>query len=246
MLARFLAMHLDADAASARLNAEEAHHLTHVLRLRIGDEVAVFDGAGREFRARIDRAGRGGADLTLLEEIPAPAEPRVRITLGQAVLKGDGMDAVVRDATMMGVAAIQPLITMHAAAPRRAISRDGAVTRWQRIAIASSKQCRRAVVPSIEPVHGLPEWVRSHAADQRLMLVEPSAGATVTSVAVIARDAPSSAALMVGPEGGWAAEEIASAADAGWTLLTLGRRTLRADAAAAIAIGILRYVWEDL
>jgi 16S rRNA (uracil1498-N3)-methyltransferase len=51
---------------------------------------------------------------------------------------------------------------------------------------------------------------------------------------------------MVGPEGGWAAEEIASAADAGWTLLTLGRRTLRADAAAAIAIGILQYVWEDL
>jgi 16S rRNA (uracil1498-N3)-methyltransferase len=246
MLARFLATHLDPDAASAWLNAEEAHHLTHVLRLRTGDEVAVFDGAGREFRARIDGTGRGGAELTLLEEIPAAAEPRVRITLGQAVLKPDGMDAVVRDATMMGVAAIQPLVTMHAAVPRRATSRDRGLTRWQRIAIASSKQCRRAVVPTIESASDFSEWIRSHVADQRLMLVEPTAATTGAGAAALEGHAPSSAALVVGPEGGWAPEEIAFAVEAGWTLLTLGRRTLRADAAAAIAIGILQCTWKDL
>jgi 16S rRNA (uracil1498-N3)-methyltransferase len=245
MLARFLAMHLDPAAASARLSAEEAHHLTHVLRLRAGDEIAVFDGAGREFRARIDRAGREGAHVTLLEEIAGAAESRVRIVLGQAMLKGDKMDAVVRDATMMGVAVIQPLVTAHAALRRRAVARDG-LTRWQRVAIASSKQCRRAHVPSIEQTRQLRGWVESQEADQRLMLVEPNANAMVTPIGLLARETPPSAALIVGPEGGWAPEEIAAAVDAGWIALTLGGRTLRADAAAAIAIGILQYVWNDL
>lgn len=245
MLARFLATHLDPAAASARLSAEEAHHLTHVLRLRAGDEISVFDGAGREFRARIDRAGRQGAELTLLEEIAAAAESRVRIMLGQAVLKGEKMDAVVRDATMMGVAVIQPLVTAHAAVPRRAVARDG-LTRWHRVAIASSKQCGRAHVPSIGELRDLREWMDSAGADQRLILVEPNASAAVTPIGALARETPRSAALLVGPEGGWAPEEIAAAVDAGWTALTLGRRTLRADAAAAVAIGILQYVWNDL
>ena len=246
MLARFLAIHLDPDTASAMLNAEEAHHLTHVMRLRAGDEIAVFDGAGREFRARIDRAGRDGAKVTLLEEISPAEEPRVRITVGQALLKGDKMDAVVRDATMMGAAAIQPLLTDHAIMGRGAAGRDRAVTRWQRIAIASSKQCRRAVVPAVGHPMEFREWIRAQRSDRRLMLVEPGAGVPVIPVSRLAAGAPSSAALIAGPEGGWAPDEIGCAVDAGWTLVTLGRRTLRADAAAAIALGILQYLWDDL
>ena len=70
--------------------------------MRFGDEISVFDGSGREFRARIERITRDGAYLRLLEEISAAPEPAVRLTLAQAVLKGDRMDDVVRDATMMG------------------------------------------------------------------------------------------------------------------------------------------------
>lgn len=246
MRPRFLAVDIDPSSASARLDAEETHHLTHVLRLRPGDEIAVFDGAGREFRARIDRAGRDGAEVTLLEETVPAAEQRVRLTLGQAVLKGDKMDAVVRDATMMGVAAIQPLLTGHAAPRTRPSASDRAVRRWLRVAIASSKQCRRAVVPSIGEVTELRAWIRAERADQRVMLVEPSAHADVTPVAALAGQAPSSAALIAGPEGGWTAEEIAWATEAGWTPVTLGHRTLRADAAAAIAIGVLQYIWNDV
>ena len=166
MLARFLAVQVDPAAASARLDADEAHHLTHVLRLRPGDEIAVFDGAGREFRARIDRAGRSGADLTLLEEIPAAAEARVRMIVGQALLKADKLDAVVRDATMLGVAAIEPLLTANAIVQKRAPGRDRAVHRWQRIAVASSKQARRAVVPSIGGPTEFREWIRAHRSDR--------------------------------------------------------------------------------
>ena len=113
MLPRFLATDLDPGSNTASLSAEEAHHLTHVLRLRFGDEIAVFDGNGREYRARIERVSRDGAYVHLLEEISAAPEPLVRLTVAQAVLKGDKMEEVVRDATMMGAAAIEPIVTAH-------------------------------------------------------------------------------------------------------------------------------------
>src|SRR5215207_7625164 len=95
MLPRFLADSVDAAGSSARLGADEARHLSQVLRLAVGDEVAVFDGGGREFRARVERIARDGADVRLIEEVAASPEPAVHVTLVQAVLKGEKMDDVV-------------------------------------------------------------------------------------------------------------------------------------------------------
>ena len=119
MLPRFLAA-IDSVSGTAHLADDEARHLSQVLRLGAGDEVAVFDGAGREFRARIERVTRDGAQVRLIEEQAAAPEPRVRLTLAQAALKGEKMDDVVRDATMMGASAIEPLVTENMAAHLKA------------------------------------------------------------------------------------------------------------------------------
>jgi 16S rRNA (uracil1498-N3)-methyltransferase len=246
MLPRFLALDLDPAAGSASLSAEEAHHLMHVLRLRFGDEISVFDGSGREYRARIERISRDGAQLHLLEEISAAPEPAVRLTLAQAVLKGDRMDDVVRDATMMGAIAIEPVVSERTIV-RASSLRDGrAADRWRRIAIASAKQCRRAVLPAIGEGTELSEWILQDDAERRLMLVEPSAGVDTQPVSAVAASPPSTASLLVGPEGGWSPAEIESALQAGFVPITLGRRTLRADAVPIVAIAVLQHVWRDL
>jgi len=248
MLPRFLG-EIDAAAGSARLDRDEARHLSQVLRLAAGDEVAVFDGAGHEFRARVERVSRDHADLALVEASAAAPESAVWLTLAQAALKGEKMDEVVRDATMMGVAAIEPLVTAHTAAHLK----PGSVPeRWRRIAIASAKQCRRAVVPSIGSGATFDDWIARDVAEVKLILVEPSSA----EVAASAEDAeaglekrgraPFSATLLVGPEGGWSADEIERARRAGYRPLTLGRRTLRADVVPVIAIGVLQYLWGDL
>jgi 16S rRNA (uracil1498-N3)-methyltransferase len=246
MLPRFLGA-IDAASATARLAEDEARHLSQVLRLRAGDEATVFDGAGREFRARVERISRDGADLALLEESTAAAEPGVRLTLAQAVLKGDKMDDVIRDATMMGVSSIVPLITAHTAAHMRA---GGAPDRWRRIAIASAKQCRRATLPSIGAGISLADWFARDAADVKVILVEPALGADAPTAATAAMDlqkrTPASASLLVGPEGGWSSDEIEGAARVGYRALTLGRRTLRADAVPVVAISVLQLLWGDL
>src|SRR3954466_384581 len=116
MLPRFYAPDLDPDAATIALPPDEALHLTRVLRLGPGDRIAVFDGRGREFLAPVAAASRDRVQVDLVEPVTAVPEARVPLTLAQAVLKGDRMDDVVRDATMMGVAAIDPIITAHSLA----------------------------------------------------------------------------------------------------------------------------------
>jgi 16S rRNA (uracil1498-N3)-methyltransferase len=245
-LPRFLAADLDPVTGSASLSAEEAHHLTNVLRLRFGDEIAVFDGNGHEYRARIERVTREGAQVRLLDEMAAAPEPSVRLTLAQAVLKGDRMDDVVRDVTMMGVSAIEPIVTEHTTVRIKALADGRAADRWRRIAIASAKQCRRAVLPAIGSGIELGEWLLQDAAPVRLMLIEPAAAVPGRPVASIASDPPTSATVMIGPEGGWSAAEIDQAVGAGWTPITLGRRTLRADAVPLVAVSVLQWVWGDL
>jgi 16S rRNA (uracil1498-N3)-methyltransferase len=246
MLPRFLATDLDPASCTASLSAEEAHHLTNVLRLRFGDEIAVFDGNGREYRARVERVSRDGAFVHLLEEISAAPEPAVRLTLAQAVLKGDKMEDVIRDATMMGVSAIEPLVTAHSTVRMKALTEGQAPDRWRRIAVASVKQCRRAVLPVIGDGMPFDEWVIQDNTEMRLMLVEPSVTVEGHPVSTLQGQRPASSTLLVGPEGGWAPEEIETAVRAGWVPITLGRRTLRADAVAIVAIGVLQFVWADL
>jgi 16S rRNA (uracil1498-N3)-methyltransferase len=245
-LPRFLAADIDAISGAATLSADETHHLTGVLRLRPDDEVAVFDGRGREYRARIERVTREGARLRLIEEVPPAPEPAVRLTVAQSVLKGDRMDAVVRDATMMGAAAIEPIVSEHTIA-RGALRGGRGSERWRRIAIASAKQCRRAVIPMIGEGTPFPGWIAQDTAALRVLLVEPDA-ATPGRALDLLRGAPppDTATLAVGPEGGWSPGEIDSAIQAGWTPITLGRRTLRADAVSIVAISVLQALWGDL
>jgi 16S rRNA (uracil1498-N3)-methyltransferase len=247
MLPRFYAPGLDPSAARAVLAADESHHLTRVLRLGAGDAVAIFDGRGHEFLARVERVDRDAATVTLVQPIPAAPEPAVRVTLVQAVLKGDRMDDVVRDATMAGVSHIAPVVTVRTEIKVSALKRSHAAERWQRVAVASAKQCRRAWVPPTELAVPLESWLAAPFTGLRLLLVEPSAGeeGVLSMRALQARARPESAACLVGPEGGWTPEERAAALAAGCLPATLGPLTLRADAVALAALAALSVVWGD-
>ncbi len=248
MLPRFYAPALDPAAPEVMLPPDEATHLVRVLRLGPGDAVAVFDGRGLEFRGEVVRASRGSATVALVERLEPAGKPTVPLALVQAVLKGEAMDEVVRDATMMGVSRVDPVVTSHVAVSGRLVSSGRAAERWRRIAIASAKQCRRATVPVIgEPQH-LDQWLRTARDEWRLMLVEPQAaqGGEVGMRSLLDRPRPASAAVLVGPEGGWSADERRAAANAGCLPVALGSLTLRADALPVAAIAVLRFVFGDL
>jgi 16S rRNA (uracil1498-N3)-methyltransferase len=242
---RFFVQDAGAPGTTVVLSAEESAHATRVLRLRPGAQIGVFDGRGREL-AGVVAAVADQVVVRLDAEVPAVPEPRMAITLAHAVLKGDKMDAVVRDAVMLGAAAIQPIVTRRSETTVAALQRGHRLERWRRVAMASAKQCGRAVIPEIlAAVDLVPAAAWFDAAGlpaPRLVLAEPAGSLRPASPARIAPPAERRATLVVGPEGGWAPDEIRAFEDF-CTTVTLGSRTLRADAAAVVALAALFAVW---
>ena len=242
---RFYAPHVDERAERVDLPDDEAEHLVRVLRLGVGDEVDVIDGRGGMFRAAIVHADKRAAAIRPLERLTAAPELTVDVTLVMSVLKGDKMDDVVRDAVMLGVAAVHPVVSERAETSMAALARSSRIARWQRIAVSSAKQCARAVVPVVH--HATPlDWYWSEKTDAtRLLCVEPSAAlGEVLPVQRVAR--PKAVHLIVGPEGGWSVTEVAAAHQSGAILMSLGTRTLRADAVPIVALTALLTTWGEL
>jgi 16S rRNA (uracil1498-N3)-methyltransferase len=233
---------------SVSLASDEAKHLREVLRLRVGDEVYVFNGAGQEFHCSIQESRRDSAELKIIAEIaPARPESALYLTLAVALLKGEKFDLVVQKATELGVSEVVPVVTKLADIRLRDES-DAAkrVARWQRIAVEAAKQSGRAVVPAIVAPISFANLVLDAAKSEskRLMFSERE-GKSLKEAMEFLGTATRVTAL-VGSEGGWTNEELTTAQESGWAIVTLGGRTLRAETAAIAVAVLLQHIAGDL
>jgi 16S rRNA (uracil1498-N3)-methyltransferase len=244
MRPRFLIPDLDPDRGDAVLSAEEAHHLTRVLRLGIGDEVRVFDGRGQEYVARVKSTGRSAATVTLLNPVHEQAAPQVALRLVQSILKADAMESVVRDCVMVGVESIQPIVSERTTVKTSTLPK--AVKRWRRVALASTKQCGRSTLATILEALSFDDWLRARGSETSFLLVEPAVAGddALTIRDLFERPAPERASLVIGPEGGWTSAERVRAIENGCAPLSLGRLTLRAESVPLAATAALLAVWQ--
>jgi 16S rRNA (uracil1498-N3)-methyltransferase len=245
---RFFAPEAQASGDLVTLPDEEALHLTRVLRLGAGAAVRVFNGSGDEFDSVVEAAAKDGVRVRLGKpRAPAP-EASLQVTLAQAVLKGDKMDDVIRDAVMIGAKAIRPVLTARTEMTAAILEKGRRQDRWERIAISAAKQCGRAVVPPILEPFTFEELIdfllHKWLAGPSIMLVEPGASKSATPFSELAVETPNAVTAVVGPEGGWTPEEV-EAAGAVCRLVTMGGRTLRADAMGLIAISAVYSRWRE-
>ncbi len=235
------------DGTSVELGPEEARHLREVLRLRAGDAVFVFDGAGREFQSIVVEARRNSAQLNVIVEIePTKPESPLDLTLAVALLKGEKFDLVVQKTTELGVTKVIPMITTRADIRIRDAADAGKrLVRWQRIAVEAAKQSGRARVPEILSPHAFSSLVTSTPKSKMLMFSERGG----TSLAEALKNCganPVAITAFVGSEGGWTDEEIEAARGAGSEIVTLGGRILRAETAAIVVTALLQNHCGDL
>ena len=235
-------------AGGVLLSEEESRHLRDVLRLRAGDEARVFDGEGREFTCVVREVGgrREGATL----EVRGPAEPPspespLELTLAVVLLKGEKFDLVVQKATELGASRVVPVETKRADVRLRD-ERDTSkrVERWKRLALEAAKQSGRARVASVEGPTTFNLFVETRTHEARVLFAE-GGGAPLDSL-VTAGTRPTSVTALVGPEGGWEEEEIELARAHGWSVVTLGGRTLRAETAAITICALMQHIYGDL
>lgn len=232
------------------LAADEARHLRDVLRLKTGDEAFVFDGEGKEFFCVVAETGRGNNPARL--EVrgraePASPESALKLTLALALLKGEKFDLVVQKATELGVNRITPVATMRADVRLRDAD-DAArrVARWQRLALEACKQSGRARVPLIDAPVLFSSVIESVAGESTRLMFAERTGRGLTETLEQARTQTQPVIALVGPEGGWEDAEIQQATDAGWSIVTLGGRTLRAETAAIAITALLQHICGDL
>jgi 16S rRNA (uracil1498-N3)-methyltransferase len=228
------------------LVGDEAHHALHVLRLKTGDTVNVFDGRGREAECRIAEISKDTVRLTGLQPSNYPVLP-CRITLAQAIPKRN-MDLIVQKATELGVAVIVPLM-----AERTVVQLDKdskRLSRWQDIALDACKQCGNNWLPEILPPQKIPEFLTEPGQfDLKLIAsLQPDAKPlkTILSDAPTSLRSPTPAILiLIGPEGDFTTTELSLAKNAGCMPLTLGPLVLRADTAALYTLSILHHELQN-
>ncbi|HEX6411442.1 MAG TPA: 16S rRNA (uracil(1498)-N(3))-methyltransferase [Burkholderiales bacterium] len=221
------------------LSEDAAHHAIHVLRLREGEPVTLFNGRGGEFSARIATMQRLNIGIDILEYRAVERESPLHITLVQGVSAGEKMDSTVRKAVELGVTAVQPVLAARSVARPKGERAENRRAHWQKVVIAACEQCGRNRVPEVHPVMGAMEYRAPQEAAK--LLLSPGSQLRFAQAA----KAGEAFVLAAGPEAGFTAEEEAALASAGFVRVSLGPRVLRTETAAVAAIAALNALRGD-
>ncbi len=209
----------------ATLIGSEAHHLQHVMRAEVGDEITLFDGSGKEFTARIDGIKRSHIDVTVTNIHEVNREASRRIILGVTLPKGDRQRWLIEKLTELGVCQVIPMRS-----ERSVVHPDQrSLKKLSRFVIEASKQCGRNELMRVSPMVNLPDFLTSAPTTALRWIADPTGG--TASMGPTSRAA---AYLAVGPEGGFTMREQRAAEAAGWQTVSLGPRVLRVETACAV------------
>jgi 16S rRNA (uracil1498-N3)-methyltransferase len=223
----------------------ETRHLAAVLRLGPGDLVIAADGCGRDYTVRLEAVGET-ARGTILGMATSLAEAPLAITLIQGIPKGDKMDVIVRATTELGVRRILPAIARRTVVRLESSRWRERARRWQRVAKEAAKQCGRAVVPEVATPRALEACLdAAGSAGLRLCLWEGPAPPLAETLDAL-ETAPTTALVLIGPEGGLTPDEVTHAEARGWRMASLGPRILRTETAGPAAVAILQFRFGDL
>lgn len=226
-----------------RITGNDAHHITHVLRTRMGESLVACDSDGVVYHGEMITAGEEVL-LKVTETHVADTEPPYKATVYQALVKGDKMETVIQKAVEMGATAIVPVATSRAVVKLDEKDAKKKTERWQKIAAEAAKQCGRGIIPTVAMPMPFRNAVRQAAEAELPLFCYEGEGTQPLPALYRQVDSPKSISLFVGPEGGFSSEEAALAQECGMRMCGLGRRILRTETAALFVLACLSAAYE--
>lgn len=224
------------------LPAQAAEHVARVLRLVSGDPITLFNGDGHDYQATIVDVGKRVVRARIESATAVQNESPLRLTLAQAVVRGEKMDVIVQKATELGVARIVPLWTERSEVKLDAGRAEKRLAHWRSVVASACEQSGRARLPEVWPTLPLSAWLEGLAPDQTLRLaLLPKATQSSRDL----RFSDRAGVLVVGPEGGLGERDITALTAAGFSGLRLGPRTLRTETAGLAALAALQACHGD-
>lgn len=228
------------------LTGSDAHHLGYSLRAKLGERVVIVFAGGRAALTEITSFTASEIKLKLIEEIDEDTESPLELILAMCLPKGEKMDFIVQKATELGASGIQPLQSTNCVVKYDEAKKRARAEKWQRVAAEAAKQCGRSLIPPVEPVVSLEEWLKK-AKEENFTLLMASETETEKALKSALCDINDKRIfLLVGSEGGFTEAEREAAKEAGAISVTLGKRILRAETAAVAMLALVQYEKGDL
>ena len=223
------------------LNDDGAAHIGRVLRMAEGDQISIFNGDGYDYLAKITLSNKKTVQVSIIEAVKNHSESPLNLHLGQVISRGDRMDFTIQKSVELGVNTITPLFSERCGVKLTGERLDKKIQQWQKIALSACEQSGRSVVPVVRPAMTLAEWAQQATSAVKLNL-HPRAAFGISG---LSKD-NHRIRLLIGPEGGLSAQEIAMTEEQHFTDVLLGPRILRTETAALTAITALQLHLGDL
>lgn len=222
------------------LDGKTGHYLARVLRLAVAAPVTLFNGNGRDYVGEIHAVGRDQVSVSITAEQVVNNESPLNITLVQAVSRGERMDYSLQKATELGVTRIQPVSSQRVEVRLDQKKQPKRLAHWQGVVVAACEQSARAVVPEVQALLPLQQWLAARG-DTTCLVLDPGADTHLSQVVLKTPEVT----LLIGPEGGFSEMETKQCRAAGMVPVSLGPRILRTETAGPAAIAVLQAVSGD-
>ncbi|PHS24209.1 MAG: 16S rRNA (uracil(1498)-N(3))-methyltransferase [Methylophaga sp.] len=220
---------------------EKVHrHAVQVLRLKQGAELHLFDGQGLKYSVVLEEVTKRNSTAKLMNKLKVENESSLSITLLQGVSRGERMDYALQKAVELGVNHIIPVITQRCNVNFSGDRANKKQLHWQGVITSACEQSGRSILPILSNVTQLEEVITNCTVECRLVL-DPLADSGLTALAK-----QKEVALLIGPEGGLAEQEVQQAVDMGFQAVTMGSRILRTETATVAALAVVQAIWGDI
>lgn len=218
-------------------------HATKVLRLKVGDQFALFNGDGYDYVAKVIELSKHKTSVEIIDRYEVNHESPLKITLVQGLAAGDKMDWIIQKAVELGIQSIQPLLTERSIIKLDRERADKKLEHWRTVAISACEQTGRSIIPDIlSPIH-LVQWLsnQNQIANSLKLILTPAKAQNINHL-----EKPSSPVVfMVGPEGGFSEKEMNLALSSSFVPVNFGKRVLRTETASVVALSIMQNLWGD-
>lgn len=224
------------------IDGEDARHIEKSLRMKAGESITLVDSNSVQHNGIIDSITSGSVTVKIIESFECAQEPTVKVSLYQALPKGDKMDTIVQKAVELGVNEIIPVISARCISRPDEKSMNKKIARWQKIALQAAQQSRRGIIPVVREAVSFKQAVNKLDKNACNIIFYECGGAKVSSII----NDNKSINMFIGSEGGFEQQEVDSIIEKGGSPATLGKRVLRAETAPLTALSVIMYETGNL
>jgi len=220
------------------LDERATRYLSQVLRLRIGDDIRLFDDSGRDFAGELERCDRKVCRARITDVVSTEPAATLQLHLGIGVSRGERMDFAIQKSVELGVTAVTPLLTQRSVVELKGERLERRVAHWRGVIISACEQSGRSRLPVLYPPTALGDWLNTH---RRGLMLYHEAAQTLPGLP----HPGDSLNLLIGPEGGLSDTERQAAGTSGFRGVRLGPRVLRTETAPLAALAAIQALWGD-